>query len=130
MIRTLFTVLALLLVTPGWAKDDVIAEYLAWLGPEDIVNSQGVRLTNFGSVLAQDRANYHRFGIRHRLDSSDSIFGSRDMRSALPRFYDAGRTVESHILQDVMSGRGHFVLVRVMGTGGRVTHVDVYEGAG
>jgi hypothetical protein len=29
-----------------------------------------------------------------------------------------------------MSGRGHYVFVRIFGSGGRITHVNVYEGAG
>lgn len=128
-LRAFLTGLMLLFAAPASAQQ-VIAEYFAWLGAEDIVNSRGERLQNFGQVLAQDRANFHRFGVRHELDTSDQVFGSQDMRSALPRFYEAGRTVDAYIFQDVMSGRGHYVYVRVLGRGGRVTHVDVHEGAG
>jgi hypothetical protein len=128
-IASLIVVLSSFLVTPVQA-DEVIAEYLAWLDARDTVNSKGVRLSSFGEVLAQDRANYHRFGIRQELDTGDTVFGSRDMRAKLPQLYQAGRPVEAYIHRDVMSGRGHYVFVRVMGQGGRVTHVDVYEGAG
>lgn len=128
-IAGLVVVLSSLLATPVLA-DEVIAEYLAWLDARDTVNSKGVKLGSFGQVLAQDRANYHRFGIRQELDTGDTVFGSRDMRAKLPQLYEAGRTVEAYIRRDVMSGRGHYVYVRVMGQGGRVTHVDVYEGAG
>ncbi|WP_420410328.1 hypothetical protein [Hoeflea sp.] len=128
-IAALAIVLSSLFATPVLA-DEVIAEYLAWLDARDTVNSSGVKLGSFGQVLAQDRANYHRFGIRQELDMGDTVFGSRDMRAKLPKLYEAGRRVEAYILEDVMSGRGHYVLVRVMGQGGRVTRVDVYEGAG
>ena len=110
--------------------DEEIALYLAWLGPEDMRTSSGAKLSSFGDILAQDRANYHRFGVRQELDMSDPIFGSREMRAKLPDFFKAGRKVEKYILNDVLSGKGHYVLVRVMGKNGRVTHVDVYEGAG
>ena len=129
MLRRLVLVLAVLVAKPA-VSQEVIAEYLTWLGPQDLVNSRGVRLDSFGAVLAQDRANYHRFGIRQDLDTGDPIFGDRAMRSALPRLYEAGRRVEAYIIDDVMSGRGHYVYIQVMGIGGRITHVDVYEGAG
>ncbi|MEP3278996.1 MAG: hypothetical protein ABJN26_00355 [Stappiaceae bacterium] len=129
MRRTLLIIIALLFGSPASAQE-MIAEYLTWLGPQDVVNSRGIRLKSFGAVLAQDRANYHRFGIRQELDTSDPIFGDRTMRSALPQLYQAGRQVDAYIFDDVMSGQGHYVIIRIMGNGGRVTHVDVYEGAG
>ncbi len=118
-----------LLTTPVVAEE-LIAEYLAWLDVRDTVTSRGVKLKSFGAVLAQDRANFHRFGIRQDLDTDDPVFGSRDMREKLPDFYKAGRPVEAYIRRDVMSGRGHYVYVRILGINGRVTRVDVHEGAG
>lgn len=118
-----------LLTTPVLAEE-LIAEYLAWLDARDTVTSRGVKLKSFGAVLAQDRANFHRFGIRQDLDTDDPVFGSRDMREKLPDFYKAGRPVETYIHRDVMSGRGHYVYVRILGINGRVTRVDVHEGAG
>ncbi len=117
------------LTTPVLA-DDIIAEYLTWLDAKDTVSSKGVTLSSFGAILAQDRANYHRFGIRQELDTSDPIFGDPKMRAKLPKLYEDGRNVEAYILHDVLSGVGHYVLVRVHGKGGQVTHVNVYEGAG
>lgn len=125
----LFAACALFCTTPASAQE-VVADYTTWLDARDTVNSKGVPLTSFGAVLAQDRANFHRFGIRQQLDTTDPIFGSRDMRAKLPALYEAGRKVDTYIYNDVMSGRGHYVYVRIMGRNGRVTHVDVYEGAG
>ncbi|MEL6201605.1 MAG: hypothetical protein AAFR39_04520 [Pseudomonadota bacterium] len=130
--KRLFGMLAVFaaLQTSNAMGEEVLAEYLTWLDAEDTVNSSGTKLTSFGAILAQDRANYHRFGIRQELDTSDPIFSDRNMRSKLPQLYQAGRSVEKYIRDDVMSGRGHYVYVRIMGKNGRVTHVDVYEGAG
>ena len=128
--KKLFATLVLCLMTLPASADEVMGEYLAWLGPEDIYNSSGVRLTSFGSILAQDRANFHRFGIRHDLDTTDRFFGDRATRSRLPGLYDAGRRVEAYIINDVLSGRGHYVYIQVIGRNGRITRVDVYEGAG
>lgn len=128
-LASLVTASSILLTTPVFAEE-VIAEYLTWLDAKDTVTSKGVKLGSFGAVLAQDRANYHRFGIRQELDTSDPVFSDREMRAKLPQLYQAGSPVESYILQDVMSGRGHYVFVRVLGENGHITHVDVYEGAG
>lgn len=127
-----FSVLALvagLNATPSHAQE-LMGEYLTWLGPRDIVNSSGTPLTSFGAVLAQDRANFHRFGRRDDYDRSDPFFHRRDLRANLPAYYRAGQPVARYILDDVMSGRGHYVFVRIFGSGGRITHVNVHEGAG
>ena len=131
MIRTLVAASALsaILAAPA-AAADVIAEYTTWLDARDTVASDGTRLTSFGAVLAQDRANFHRFGIRQELDTTDPVFTSEEMRAKLPDLYAAGTKVSESIRSDVMEGRGHYVFVRIMGTGGVVTHIDVYEGAG
>jgi len=118
-----------LLARPVLAEE-VLAEYLTWLDARDIVTSKGATLKTFGAVLAQDRANYHRFGIRQELDTGDPLFGDRSMRAKLPQLYQAGDPVAAHIWDDVMSGRGHYVLIRVMGRNGKATHVQVSEGAG
>lgn len=123
-------VASLMLLTRPVFAEEVIAEYLTWLDAKDTVSSKGVKLTSFGAVLAQDRANYHRFGIRQELDMSDPVFSNKDMRAKLPQWYKAGDPVQTNIRNDVMSGRGHYVFVRVMGKNGRITHVNVYEGAG
>lgn len=129
IIAGLLAASSLLLTTPANAEE-VIAEYLTWLDAKDTVTSKGVKLDTFGAVLAQDRANYHRFGIRQELDTSDPIFSDRDMRAKLPQLYQAGNPVAAYIREDVMNGRGHYVFVRVMGKNGQVTHVQVHEGAG
>ncbi|MFV1607146.1 hypothetical protein VWY06_02005 [Phaeobacter sp. JH20_10] len=128
-IAGLFAASSLLVTTPAHAEE-VIAEYLTWLDAKDTVTSKGVKLDSFGAVLAQDRANYHRFGIRQELDTSDPIFSNKDMRAKLPQLYQAGNPVETYIREDVMNGRGHYVFVRVMGKNGQITHVQVHEGAG
>ena len=52
----------------------ILANYMCQLGPEDMRSSTGERLTSLRDVLAQDRANYHRFKIRHRRDMPDENY--------------------------------------------------------
>lgn len=47
---------------------------------QDRFNSKGVRLTTVRAILAQDRANYHRFKRRDALDSADQTFVSASQR--------------------------------------------------
>lgn len=70
--------------TAASAQDSVIGTYTALLGPEDLTNSSGTRLQDAAAIVAQDRANYHRFGIRHAADQSDPWFDSRGHRMAIP----------------------------------------------
>lgn len=129
MLRKLIPALLLFWAGPA-AAQEVLAQYATFLGPEDRVNSRGVPLGDFGAVLQQDRANFHRFGLRHDLDEFDTVFSDRAARSAIPALFAAGRPVEAYIFENVMHGRGHYVFVTIKGHDGRATHIDVYEGAG
>jgi hypothetical protein len=44
------------------------------IGEEDLRNSAGTRLTKAADILAMDRANYHKFKIRHRRDLQDETY--------------------------------------------------------
>lgn len=68
----------------AFAQEQRIGGYMAYLGPEDLTNSSGIRLQNAAAIVAQDRANYHRFGIRHEFDENDPWFSSRGHRMAIP----------------------------------------------
>jgi hypothetical protein len=65
-----------------------VARYTCQIGDEDLRNSAGGRLGKVGEILAQDRANYHRFKIRHRRDlDGDNYFSSparRELFRQLP----------------------------------------------
>ncbi len=59
--------------------------YFAYLGPDDHFNSRGARLTQPWQVIRQDRANYHRFGIRDQSDNYDSFFSSKSNRARMEK---------------------------------------------
>lgn len=58
------------------AQGPLLEVYTAFLGPDDHFNSKGARLTQPWQVIRQDRANFHKFGIRDRGDEGDRFFGS------------------------------------------------------
>lgn len=76
---TLATAMAAISVMVGATAaraDDLIASYSAYIGQDDLYNSNGARLTEPWQVIRQDRANVHKFGIRQPGDESDGFFGS------------------------------------------------------
>ncbi|WP_425039211.1 hypothetical protein [Primorskyibacter sp. S187A] len=70
----------------SWSDTD-LAEYYVELGPQDFYNSSGKRLTSGAAIFQQDRANVHRFGIRHGGDSLDPFFASRANRARIPQLF-------------------------------------------
>lgn len=90
------------------AQDSRIGSYMAYLGPGDLVNSGGARLSDAAAIVAQDRANYHRFGIRHAQDDTDPWFASRGHRMAIPEL-----VVMSQTTADVIVRQGAIVAVTV-----------------
>lgn len=88
MRRLLASALLAVLASQSAAQDlRQMAYYRAEIGSEDFRSSRGARLTDFGAVLQQDRANVHRFGIRHAGDDIDPVFGDRAQRARLPELY-------------------------------------------
>ena len=76
---TLATAMAAISVMAGATAsraDDLIASYSAYIGQDDLYNSNGARLMEPWQVIRQDRANVHKFGIRQPGDESDGFFGS------------------------------------------------------
>ncbi|GGL76571.1 hypothetical protein [Wenxinia marina] len=93
-----------------------LAYYVAWIGPEDMRNSSGVRLTSLGAVLQQDRANVHRFNIRHPQDEYDPVFGNQSVRAMIPQLYQNGGRAPG-LEAAVASGQPFGVSVFVCGYG-------------
>ena len=133
--RYLFPLLALfagaagLNASPAIADDRLLAQYVANLGPEDYVNSGGKRLTSFAALLAQDRANFHRFGIRHENDGDDPVFSSRAMRAQINpgtvQIPDHYRQYVANVMASDGRDGGTYMVVYVFGSGDRITRISI-----
>ena len=88
--------------------------YTARLGPSDHFNSNGVRLTTVAAIIRQDRATFHRFGIRDPEDEWDSFFSDADNRARLESLI-AGGTTSSATRSAIVNGQP-------------LIHVDIYDG--
>ncbi len=121
--KRLLTALALLASTTVAQADSLIGSYVAYIGSQDLYNSNGQRLNEPWQVLRQDRANYHRFGISQPGDEWDPFFGSIDNRAAMERMIMNGY-IEPNAARTLLNG-GATVFVRIYGTGNTGRSVEV-----
>ena len=83
---------AVLAVSAGVAKaDELIESYGAYIGQDDLYNSNNERLTQPWQVIRQDRANVHRFGVSQPGDDRDNFFASPRNRELAERMIRSGR---------------------------------------
>ncbi|OOY08173.1 hypothetical protein [Thioclava sp. F36-7] len=94
-----------------------IAAYSAFIGPQDMRNSKGAALRSLGAALQQDRANFHRFGLRDARDESDPVFADRASRARIPAMVEAGGDTRGSFTQMVRAGQPFGVYVFVCGYG-------------
>ncbi len=90
---------------------DLVDSYVAVIGERDLYNSNGTRLTQPAQILRQDRANYHRFGIRQPGDDGDDLYGLKANRARMETLIQRGG-LDSHTAQALVNGHAHEVLVR------------------
>lgn len=124
-------VLLICLATPGLSQQ-LLAEYNTTLWPEDARNSKGRPLGDVCAIVQQDRANFHRFGIRHPGDESDPVFGSQHARARIAGNCRYSRDWIERYIRDTLLGRGEpvYIWVRIYGRGGQPAYLVIQEGAG
>lgn len=81
----------------------IIASYVARLSATDHFNSNGERLTSAAAIIRQDRANFHRFGIRDPEDEDDPFFANQDNRAALEQMLERGRA-DPGVIERIVNG--------------------------
>ena len=59
----------------------LIGSYVALLSEADHFNSKGQRLTSAAAIIRQDRANFHRYGIKDPQDEGDTFFADEGFLS-------------------------------------------------
>ncbi|MBS8260130.1 hypothetical protein DYI23_07865 [Roseibium polysiphoniae] len=87
------------------AQGQLLEVYSAYLGSADHFNSKGARLTQPWQIIRQDRANFHKFGLRDPGDEGDRYFASAANRGRMERMIlngtiersAAGRIVNSNV---------------------------------
>jgi hypothetical protein len=90
--KILFAAAALLALAAPVSAAELIESYQARLSSADHFNSSGERLTATAAIIRQDRANFHKFGIRDAEDESDRFFADQGNRALMERLLERGRT--------------------------------------
>ena len=126
MRRLSILLLVLVLATPAARAQTLIAEYYTLIGPADLYNSSGTQLGDFGAILQQDRANYHRFGRADDLDGWDPIFSDPGQRARIPQLWQIAPGSE-YIPDAALSGKLIYLWIRVFGVGSMPQSLIVSE---
>jgi len=100
---------------PSAQAQQLIGSYVALLSEADHFNSSGQRLTSAAAVIRQDRANFHRFGIKDPQDEGDAFFADEGNRAALEQMLERGRA-EPGVIARIVNGTP-------------LIHVEIYRGA-
>ena len=123
-----------LITTQAVSADPNLAAYYTTIGKEDFYNSKGAPLKSVGAVIQQDRANFHRFGLRHAGDETDPYFSNQATRAMIPDLMRAGGVDRylKKLLGNGWQGYSQTWLIQICGTPERVTHlrVDPADGDG
>lgn len=125
---SIFLVATALVLNPVAASaESLMFEYYATLSTKDTYNSRGQPLNSVCAIVQQDRANVHKFGNPDG-DKPDSFFTTPARRAMIKGKCDYVRS--HHTVDRIRSQYIGFVLVRVFGTGERITRVKISEAAG
>lgn len=117
MSKFLMVVLASILAafaSPASAQQ-LLETYVAHLSDRDHFNSKGERLWSAAAIIRQDRANFHRFGIRDPLDQPDSFFSVMANRAKLESMLERGRS-DARAINAVIHGTP-IIRVEIYGSG-------------
>jgi hypothetical protein len=105
------------------AQWELLDSYTAYIGVDDLYNSSGSRLNQPWQIIRQDRANFHRFGIRDDWDQSDSFFSREANRAAMEQMLANG-DISSSAARAIVRGDA-VIQVDIYGRGDRGDWVEV-----
>ncbi len=100
-------------MAPG--EPQVLEEYRAFIGRDDLFNSSGRRLTKPWEVLRQDRANFHQLGTRQKNEGGDSFFATPENRAKMENMLSSAFI--SQEAGDAIVNGLVWVNVQIIGTG-------------
>jgi S1-C subfamily serine protease len=125
-LNTLFAAILLFISLPIPCRaQQLIESYQAFLSEKDHFNSNKQKLTTHAAIIRQDRANFHRFGLRDPGDENDHYFADARNRQRLERLLERGQT-DSNTISSIVNGTplirvevyhgnaGDFVIVRLL----------------
>jgi hypothetical protein len=109
--------------SPAHAQQ-LLDTYIAHISERDHFNSKGVRLWSAAAIIRQDRANFHRFGIRDPADQADTFFADMGNREKLERMIERGRS-DPRALNAIIHGTP-IIRVEIYGYGAVGEFVNIF----
>lgn len=109
---SLFALPALFAAGPCLAAP--VEVYLARLSAQDHFDADGKRLATVAAIVRQDRANYHKYGLRDPEDEADTFFAGAENRARLEAFIAQG-SVTPTAARAILNGTP-LIVVRVYDT--------------
>ena len=103
MRKVLLLVCLIIMVPLPSQAQQLMESYQAYLSKQDHFNSKGQRLTSAAAIIRQDRANFHRYGIKDPADENDSFFADMGNRAALERLLERGRATPG-VISRIVNG--------------------------
>ncbi len=82
----------------------MLLSYQAKLSSKDHYNSRGVPLKKAEDIIAQDRANYHKFKKRDPQDEYDSYFTTLENRLKIKRMLQRGGSLTPALREKIVNG--------------------------
>jgi len=119
--------LCALCAAPAARAQELLGSYVAHIGAADLRNSSGARLWQPWQILRQDRANFHRFGIRDAGDEGDPFFADIGNRAAMERMIRDGWIDPDAARRIVKGGVTVYVSVYGYGARGDMITVDIFR---
>jgi hypothetical protein len=104
----------------------LVGSYVALLSEADHLNSNGQRLTSAAAIIRQDRANFHRFGIRDAEDQDDTFFADEGNRAALEQMLERGRA-DPGVISRIVNGTALIKVDIYRGVSGPFIRVTVLD---
>jgi hypothetical protein len=95
--------------------------YSCRISAKDRVNSKGKPLNSLRDILAQDRANFHRFGKRDQVDEADIVFVTTASRNL---FQFAQIRIDPRLKKRILAGENVNLSVFIL----RRNLIDIQEG--
>src|ERR1700693_1052928 len=102
-LAVLLVACAALFASPRGNAQELVESYVAFLSEADHFNSNGVRLQSAAAIIRQDRANYHRFGIRDPEDEDDRFFADAGNRAILEELLERGHAAPG-VISRIVNG--------------------------
>jgi hypothetical protein len=103
----------------------VVETYTAYISVNDLTSSSGARLGDAASIIRQDRANFHRFGLGDASDETDPLFADSDTRARIPAMINNAGGIHRDVTEWIMRGNVQ-VYINIMSDGDNFTGLEVH----